>query len=306
MLERRSSFEEIRAAGEELRSLLTTHGIVLRPTSVLAEAFTNVELAMRYWKAQLLPTDHVSERLVSDLAAVQTLSAVVPTIKGSGAVPGLTERLQALGGGDPRLTSRGEQSGDRDAVFELLCWHICMQFAQDVAFAGPDVECTFQGQRFGIACKAHYGAPRRGVKAIRKGWGQIISSKVEHGFVMVHVTNHFPHERLSARGAEGQLFTPVDEASLNNLFEDNLTATTKPLERGLLASLNEYPKQTKGRFHGVVYAAHTLAPFRGTTYRVGGAVYQRIGPPLSDQVAAFRDKVNDYWQNLEGSGAASG
>jgi hypothetical protein len=107
---------------------------------------------------------------------------------------------------------------------------------------------------------------------------------------------------MFARGANGSRSVAPDRESLDLLFETNLKATSGPIERGLLASLKEHRKDTKGRFNGVLYLAHTMAPYQGLRYRVGRGVFQRLGPQPSEEVMRFVTNFNLFWQDLEASG----
>lgn len=296
------SFESIRIRGEAVRDFLNQQRVVLHPSSALALALDGAAEAVSYWRAKLVPSEREEQRLMRDLATIDALAPVVETIRKSGPVAGLTQRLTALAAGDPHIISRGAQSAARDALFELMCWHICGKFASDVVFAEPDVCCVYRGRHFGLACKAHYGHTGRAVKAIRKGWRQIRTSQVEYGFVMLHLTNHFPHARMYGRNpADGEVLAPSDEAVLTALFDQNLQRASSLIEGAFLAHLRANPRPVDGRFQGIVYSAHTLPYFRGTRYRMGGCVYQRMHLTPPEDAWAFVQNLNAFWQDLSAS-----
>jgi hypothetical protein len=253
-----------------------------------------VDEALQYFRAKVEPTSERADRLIADLVAIHTLGALVETVNRSPMIPALLERLQAMGGGDPRLTSKGSRSKERDAMFELLCWHVCTHFASDVAFGEPDIQCTHDRHRFGIACKAIYGRPATAVQAIRKGWHQVRSSPVDHGLVMIHLTNLLPRRRY----ARGQLVAS-DEGTLNALFREDLTGASAVIEEEFLRYQERNPRSRDG-FHGVLYAAHAIAQLQNASVVVGGTVYQRVRRDPPAEVWSFVSEVNDFWQNLYG------
>jgi len=294
-----TSFDEIRSAGDDLRRLLSSHGVRLSPGSVLAQALESVDEAIAYFKAQVCPTAERGEQLVDDLVAIEALGRVAKTIRGLRGMPkGLLERLQGMGGGDPRVTSAGDRSAERDAMFELLCWHVCMQFANEVEFAEPDITCRYREHLFGLACKAHYGQSDRAVQAIRRGWNQILSSPVDYGFVMLHLTNHLHPGNMTYPLPDGRVLVPADEASLFARFGENLVAASRPIRERFVSHLKRHPKADEGRFHGTLYVAHSIATLQGTSTRVGGMIDQGMDPNRPEAVRFFLKNINAFWQDL--------
>jgi hypothetical protein len=209
--------------------------------------------------------------------------------------------LRDLAAGDPRFVTDGSRSGHRDRVFELVCWHLCSHFAQDVVFAEPDIRCVYRGRTWGIACKALYGSPDRSVKVIRKGWNQVLASSASIGFVVAHLTNLFPHDQMFGRDpADGDILSVREESALEALFESNLRSATRPIEKGLIESLKRDPKVDSRRLAGVLYVAHSLPYFRGMRARQGGTVFQTMLAHGDEDVLAFVTNFNLFWQDLTG------
>ncbi len=91
-------------------------------------------------------------------------------------------------------------------IFELLIGALIARFALDVALdspdsgkasTNPDVLCTFEGVRWGVACKTIHGdAPRTFADRICEGADQIARSEATRGIVLLNLFNVLPYDRL--------------------------------------------------------------------------------------------------------------
>lgn len=112
----------------------------------------------------------------------------------------VTDRqLRCLRAGNPVLTeASAQQSNERDAAWEMLLAHLIGPFARDVELgAEPDVLCSFQGERVGLAAKICYSGREDELrKDIRRGAEQLQGSSASYGFVVVNLVERIPHARF--------------------------------------------------------------------------------------------------------------
>jgi hypothetical protein len=117
----------------------------------------------------------------------------------------LTPHLLLLNEGQP-LQTRKSQSIDQAAnkVFELLssCWvmgsrggDVVLDHPQKSTGRNPDVLFTFNGERWGIACKAlHSVHPQTVLEKLQSGVRQIQKSEAKRGFVLLSAKNIVAHD----------------------------------------------------------------------------------------------------------------
>jgi hypothetical protein len=302
MHSRMVSFEEIHARGDALRRYLAQCRIALHPASTLARALESAGTLVQFWRTGSVPVDADTGRMLEDLDAVDALAAVVLSAEGTVREPALIPRLRSLVGGDPRFTAAGERSQQRDDVFEIVCWHVVAQFASNPSFEEPDVRCEFHGRTWGLACKAIY-EPDGAVRAIRTGWRQLLTSPVEVGFVAAHLTNLFPHERMYAHAADGDVLSVTTMEELSSLFGVNLKSAARDIEAGVARSPR---REDRTRLQGILYAAHSFPYFKRSRYRIGGVLYQPMAVSANDDASAFVAAFNDCWQDLSNASQIAG
>lgn len=133
---------------------------------------------------------------MGDFANLWWLSSAVLHLRDAGYEAELAPKLTLLAKGDPLQLSAGDQSGERDVLFEVICACICSLFASDVRFQEPDLICRYADSSWGLACKVAYGTPAQTAKGIRKGMRQIEGSAADLGIVVVQLTNRFPHDKM--------------------------------------------------------------------------------------------------------------
>ena len=194
-----TTFTSVVKMANELESYLQSHGISLHPSSVIAQAIRRTHQVQTYYEKGEVPDDYDAEVAVSDVANLWYLGRAVMGAVGTPFETVIKDRLPTLTRGDPSPLTPGNQSNERDRIFELVCARICSLFASDVAFGEPDVLATYRGKRWGLACKSAYGSPTTVAKAVRKGAKQIERSDIDFGMIVVQLTNIFPHDRMYSR-----------------------------------------------------------------------------------------------------------
>lgn len=109
-------------------------------------------------------------------------------------------RLRALSKGRHLPLPSDASSSARNSVLETLAAFAAASFATDVDFKEPDVTCSHDGRRWGIAAKVAYGKPETVADRVDEGREQIRRqaelSRIDRGVVLLDLTNQIPHELL--------------------------------------------------------------------------------------------------------------
>ena len=111
---------------------------------------------------------------------------------------GFDGHYNELASANPVTTSPdGASSSSRAKAWELLLANLVSTIAKDVRPEEPDVVCTFEGRRTGLAAKMLYSrAATKQLERIREGARQLENSNVEEGYVAVNLVELFPHGKM--------------------------------------------------------------------------------------------------------------
>lgn len=136
-------------------------------------------------------------------------------------------------------TSVGDDVSNK--LFELLMALISMQASNDVSLASPraqdtvnpDVSLTYEGRRWGLACKVPYSAnPVTLLANVSKGVEQIERSAVDFGIVVLNIRNQLPHDDLFKK------LSPEGQPVVYQLFRSGREAQQR-IEGAARAIMNE-------------------------------------------------------------------
>jgi hypothetical protein len=200
-----TSFGEGERLVYEFEEILGKHGVKITSGSELSlGCMLLVELAERHKN----PRDDPWSSLRDDLQlAVGTLQIVrhVVRAKSSGDFNKLVPHLRLLSEGSVAQNVKAERNDDvSNKVLELLVACALVDRVADLDLddpvkssggTNPDVLFTFEGHRWGFACKAIHGdAPMSLFDNLKKGVDQIEASEAETGIVVFNLKNRVPHE----------------------------------------------------------------------------------------------------------------
>jgi len=191
------------AAAQRLLAVLRAHDIAPNPSSWLAAALRNttedLPAAIRDHACPPSgPCSHLEER-VRQFQLAADIIFIERAIERAGAAlggSGFAERLRDLASGAHPVTSPGKRSFARDRAFELVCAGAVGRYATDVTLAEPDVLCSFEHERWGVACKVAAGGPQQCANLVKRGAEQLERSDATVGVVVVRATDVFPHHAL--------------------------------------------------------------------------------------------------------------
>lgn len=105
-----------------------------------------------------------------------------------------THFLKYLSGKDVSLVEMPKRNQQRDYMWEFLIGALLAEFCDDVKPEEPDLQCTYNKIRYGVACKIAYSHDKdRQVDAIVHGAKQIESSTCDFGVIIVNCTPLLDH-----------------------------------------------------------------------------------------------------------------
>lgn len=258
--------DAVAASARRLRETLESHGV--RPDAssslgaMLKTALVDLPEAVRSHACPPGPCGHLAER-VRQLQCAADLVLIERAIHRAGAALGagvMAARIRDLASGSHAATSPTRRSNQGDRVFELICAGAVSRIAQSVALDEPDVLCTFENERWGIACKVTSGTPEAAGKLIRVGAKQIDRSAADAGVVLVRITDVFPHEALQVLPeADGRVNCFGDPAQLPELAYRLILpfgqAAADAAEEGGIEALG----RRFSKFKAVVFTGNTVA-----------------------------------------------
>jgi hypothetical protein len=125
----------------------------------------------------------------------------------------LVKHLPVIGKGDQVRHRAGANDKNRNLGFEILTACTMNLFAEDVRLEDPpDVLLTFEGRRWGVACKTLNGSPDRIVNLVRDGRDQLAKAPCDAGVVLVETTNVMdPNAKMDAPAPNEQAVEPTEE-----------------------------------------------------------------------------------------------
>lgn len=259
----------IEALGEFARRLgtrLAQYGIRPDGSSFLGELIRNavkdLPESQRTHACPPGPCVHLTERVIrlqrgADLVLIERAVERVDAAVGSGV---LASRLRDLASGAHAITAPAPRSNQGDRAFELVCAGAIGRYAEAVSLEEPDVLCTFEGQRWGVACKATSGTPAQAGKLIREGARQLQGSAANCGIVIVRITDVFPHEQMEfVPEPDGRMHCFADPKQLPDLAYQLIrpfgaAAVSACEDGGVVGLAHRYPK-----LQAVAFVGNTIA-----------------------------------------------
>ena len=124
-----------------------------------------------------------------------------------------------------------------------------------------------------------YGNVSTGVRSLRTGWSQV--KALGRGYVMAHMTDKYPHERLMQSIEPTEGFQSIDD--LLQVATDLLKETCIPYERALVENIDRYPQKDRRKLQAVIYTVHTLGNVRGAILTIGRSLFQPMTESLIRQ-----------------------
>jgi hypothetical protein len=146
--------------------VLLSIGIKIRPGSILERLCLNtVDLCEKHEHPELRPADSVDIRpSYREMVGLFDLLVKLVSCEGHLAFPQLAPHLQLLNAGNPlQSVSTSVLDQDNNKLFELFLAALCLGVPVDDIVLddphssrgdNPDVLATYQGKRWGLACKA--------------------------------------------------------------------------------------------------------------------------------------------------------
>ena len=293
------SFADIVRDVEQCERYLREHGLKLHPDSVLSRDIARTKELLALFQDGHVPENYAHHEAVTSMANATCLSKVIVESVGTPFEKWIRKRLRALRSGEPGPLAPGRQSQERDAIFELICGFACTRFSEDVELEEPDVTCRFLDHPWGLACKCAYGKPRTVAQRIREGINQIATSGVSKGFVVVQVTNRFPHEDMYHYDESSQTITSFhDLDAQHEVFKRLVQRTVAPIQLARYELSRQFPAKLPSSFLGVAYLAHTVAYFRQLRCVMGGIQVEKARSLNTHTEFAFAVEFNSSVQQL--------
>jgi hypothetical protein len=294
-----TDFESIVTSAQDLRRYLEENAGPLDGSSAAARDLARAEQSLAIHQAGKIPDGYDVAEGVLALANVAFLNRVVLSARGTPSESSILTRLKDLKKGVPGPLAPAVQSSQRDRTFELVCWHVCRQFTTDTVFQEPDIACRFQNDRWGLACKVTYGTPETTAGKVRGAMRQIDRADVNCGFVVVQLTNVFPHKAMYHEDPSTGVITSFHEVrALGDLMARLLIQVSDPIEEALNASHQAEPLVIGQKVRGILYVVHTLAHHQGRRAMMGCVRLTRCHRILLPSADQFIKQFNEGWQEV--------
>ncbi len=190
----------------DLESLLGTHGLAIARGSVLERVCLSVLQTVEFSKR---PPDNDEEDIRPEFRALiglADLAANLVSVSNSPDFGVLLPHLQLLNEGSPLQNVRTRFDDAANKLFELLvaCWAI--RAGQDVSLeppsapgggSHPDVIATFEGERWGLACKVPASNnPKSIADLVENGARQLVATpSIQRGLVVLNLRSVVEHDR---------------------------------------------------------------------------------------------------------------
>lgn len=274
-----------------LEARLQALGIRIRPGSRLDEAMGKVRLLRAKAEADEainLGSPEKNQRWFMDAVGVDFLAKALRRGESAG-LTGFDEHYTYIAEADPILTGpSGASQTARNKTWELLLASLVSTIASNVTPDEPDVLCSFNGSRLGLAAKVVYSdVINRHLGRVSEGAGQIEDSQAHQGLVVVNLVEKFPHEEMLANFRRG-LITQNDQATqiMDVWFEAYMSQHDT---RAWYERLRNKPK-----FLGVLFFVATALPVRGALNSLTGYFHfqGRVVPGKQELVAKFLGDLN--------------
>lgn len=178
----------------------------------------------------------------------------------------LTNRLRDLCAGSHSASTTARTSTERNRAFELICAGWLSRFATDVALEDPpDVSCSFDWRRWGVACKVAYGEPRTIAKSIAFGAEQLQKSPCDRGIVLVRITDCFPHDRVPGfdRVTRTILSAPDSVTSFNYVQRLAREHVVDPVIEAVGRKWFDELREKQPKLDAIVFVGHTTIHLHG-------------------------------------------
>jgi hypothetical protein len=189
--------------------VLLSIGIKIKPGSVLEQLCLNtVDLCEKHEHPELRPADSVDVRpSYREMVGLFDLLVKLVSCEGHPAFPQLAKHLQLLNAGNPlQSVSTSVLDQENNKLFELFVAAVCLGVPVDDVILddpqssrgdNPDVIATYDGKRWGLACKAlHSASPKTIMDNIRKAIDQIERSPADTGFPVLSAKNIIAHDEI--------------------------------------------------------------------------------------------------------------
>lgn len=196
-----------------LRAQLERHGIELAGNSSLARSLDATARFQQYMRANGEVRFGSARDAYMTMATVFGVDVLSKSLHAAHdhKVSVTQAHFRSLASGDPLVLRPSKQSEDRDKTWEAVIAGVASTFCERVEFAEPDVVCTFQGKRFGVAAKLPY-ADARLTRTIKKGIEQAVDRAACDGsLVFVNAVQLMDHLGILRHSIERQ-FASNDEA----------------------------------------------------------------------------------------------
>lgn len=247
---------------------LAENGVRLQANSPLHQALEANRFLERAFRGEVAPPESdadftmVVRQALGILFQLKALHRAWPKLHGL-----LKPRLAALAGRDANLLIDAPQSTERDMVFETLMACLCSEFSQVLGFDEPDVLISWNGAKWGIACKILYSTKLSAHKdRIVEGAKQIETAACDYGLVAVHLANQINHGVFWGEhpSQPGNLKSFRDPGKPIEVLADMTTGYIKSIDG---ASLHKRLTEDKSgaprnKCRGVAFFAQTLTAVR--------------------------------------------
>jgi hypothetical protein len=212
------TFSEAEQLVMRFERLLKSINIEIRRGSVLETLCLNtIDLYHKHEHPEIRPGDSIDVRpRYREMVGLFDLLVKLVSCEGHRAFSRLTPHLRLLNDGNPlQSVTTSVLDQENNKLFELYIASLCIGIpVEDVllddpnASVGdnPDVLATYEGVRWGLACKAlHSAAPKTIMDNIRKAIDQIERSGADTGFPVLSAKNIAAHDEIWPMRPEAQL-----------------------------------------------------------------------------------------------------
>jgi hypothetical protein len=186
------------SSGPWLRAQLELHGVPVARNSWLARSLAESAEFHRRLRREgpvTFPELGIAFQTMAMIFGFDLLSKSLHAGHDHG-VPLEKRHFRSLASGDPLVSRPSSHSCERDKTWEAVIAGIASTFCSRVEFAEPDVVCSFEGKRFGLAVKLPY-EPRQLTKSIKKGIKQIGRSRdCDGSLVFVNAVQLLQHDAI--------------------------------------------------------------------------------------------------------------
>jgi hypothetical protein len=212
------TFAHARELTFRFESLLKSVGITIRSSSVLERLCLNtIDLCEKHEHPELRPGNSVDLRpSYREMVGLYDFLVKLVAAGTHPDFPQLLPHLRLLNEGNPlQSVNTSVLDQENNKLFELYVAALCLGIPvtdltvddpHSPSGDNPDVLATYDGKRWGLACKAlHSSAPKTIMDAIRKAVDQIERSGAQSGFPVLTAKNIIPHDEIWPVRKESEL-----------------------------------------------------------------------------------------------------